>query len=69
MQQAIQDVTEAIRLTPDIPELFLSRGQMREGRGNVEGARADYEKALKIAPENWYHRPHIERRLKGLDEE
>jgi tetratricopeptide (TPR) repeat protein len=42
---AIEDCTKAIELEPTNAVAYLTRGMFRQGKGDVAGANADYEKA------------------------
>ena len=48
---ALQAYDRSIDLKPRVPVVYLHRGLLRERRGNVEGARADFAKALSIDPD------------------
>ncbi len=46
------DCTEAIRLSPDDPRLYLERGTALSGLQRHEEAVADYDRAIELDPEN-----------------
>src|SRR5262249_5951403 len=37
--------TEAIRLKPDLPQAFTNRGTARQAKGDLDGARHDFDEA------------------------
>ena len=47
---AIEDFTEAIRLSPNEPEIYSNRGLARARTGDFQGALADYNQAIRIEP-------------------
>jgi tetratricopeptide (TPR) repeat protein len=47
---AMDNVNQALGIDPDHPEALLERGILRHAEGNLEGARADWEKAAQVAP-------------------
>jgi tetratricopeptide (TPR) repeat protein len=51
-EQAIADYDEAIRLGPQRAFLFLERGTVRSRKVDYDGARMDYEQAIKLDPNN-----------------
>jgi hypothetical protein len=48
----IADYDRAIDLAPNCAEYYVARGVAREGKGDLDGARADYIQACNLAPEN-----------------
>lgn len=61
------DFSEAIRLVPRLPLPYLDRGAARLAAGNREGARADAQRALDLAPDGWVQRPRAEALLKETE--
>lgn len=57
------DLTEALRLAPELGDAWLLRGMARLDRGDNPGAAADIERALAIAPPDSTARPQMERLL------
>jgi len=47
---AIEDFSEAIRLSPNEPDIYTNRGLARASQGDFQGAIADYNKAIRINP-------------------
>jgi tetratricopeptide (TPR) repeat protein len=47
----IKDYTEAIRLSPDFAEAYARRGANRDVQGDLEGALADCDAAIRIRPD------------------
>ena len=45
------DVMAALKLAPDNPDGLLERGILRRLKGNDAGARADWLRAARLAPE------------------
>ena len=45
------DITEAFALDPDNPDALLERGIIRQRRGDLAGARTDWEHAADLAPD------------------
>ncbi|WP_431305278.1 tetratricopeptide repeat protein [Sediminicoccus sp. BL-A-41-H5] len=52
VDQAFVAVERALVLTPDNPEALLERGILRQLRGDVTGARNDWQRAIQIAPDS-----------------
>jgi len=52
LDEAASDIEEAIAIAGHRPALLLFRGSVREARGDLEGAAADYDQALLIEPDN-----------------
>jgi tetratricopeptide (TPR) repeat protein len=50
-QYALDDLSEAIELQPDEPELYIQRGELNVDLGNVRDAFQDFERALKLDPD------------------
>lgn len=48
---AAQDVASALRLKPEFPDALIERGLIRKARGDITGARADWQRVLEIAVE------------------
>jgi tetratricopeptide (TPR) repeat protein len=44
----LADFTEAIRLKPDYADTFYNRGVVRREKGDLDGARADFQKCLQL---------------------
>ena len=51
-EEAIADCTEAIRLDPDEPRLYLERGDARSALGRYKEAIVDYDRAIQLDPDN-----------------
>jgi TolB-like protein/cytochrome c-type biogenesis protein CcmH/NrfG len=52
-RQALAAAEKAVALAPDMPDGYLARGFIREGdQWDWSGARADYERALSLGPED-----------------
>ena len=51
-EEAIADCTEAIRLDPDVPQIYLERGDARAGLGSHEEAIEDYDRAIRLDPDD-----------------
>jgi tetratricopeptide (TPR) repeat protein len=51
-QEALEGLDRAADLQPDYGYRYASRAWMRQALGDVEGARADYEKAIALDPED-----------------
>jgi serine/threonine-protein kinase len=49
-QAGLRDADQAIRLNPERPEGFFSRGRCRKALGQVAQAKADYTRAIELAP-------------------
>ncbi|MDX1710793.1 MAG: tetratricopeptide repeat protein [Rhodovibrionaceae bacterium] len=49
---ALDNVNQALGIDPDNPEALLERGILRHAEGDNEGARADWEKAVRVAPKS-----------------
>jgi tetratricopeptide (TPR) repeat protein len=47
---AIEGYNEAIRLKPDYPYAYFSRGWARKGKGDLDGAIEDYNEAIRLEP-------------------
>lgn len=47
---ALQDVEQALKLTPDAPAGLLERGNIRAMTGDLAGAKADWLRVEKLAP-------------------
>lgn len=45
-----EDIAEAIRLAPKVPEAYLERGIIRRLGNDVAGARADWQKTMALGP-------------------
>ena len=45
-EKALKDLEEAVRLNPDLPDVYTLRGVAREGAFDQPGAEADLRKAL-----------------------
>ena len=52
MDQAATAVDRALELAPDNAEALLERGIIRQLRGDVRGARADWERTIEVAPDS-----------------
>jgi len=50
--KAIELIEPGLAIAPDDPDLLTSRGAAREQLGDKPGARADAEKAVRVAPRN-----------------
>lgn len=57
------DLTDALRLAPELGDAWFLRGMVRLDRGDGPGAAADIERALAIAPLDSPARPQMERLL------
>jgi regulator of sirC expression with transglutaminase-like and TPR domain len=49
---AREAIARALALTPDNAEALLERGILRQLRGDEAGARADWQRAMELAPES-----------------
>ena len=49
-EEALRDVQHALSLDADFPEALLERGILRQLRGDEAGARADWQRAIRLAP-------------------
>ncbi len=47
-ERAIEDLTEALRLDPDLPLAYRRRGELRGELGEYEAAIADFRRALSL---------------------
>jgi tetratricopeptide (TPR) repeat protein len=69
--RAIADYSQALRIDGDFTGAYAGRGLAYEGKGEVEKAKADYRKALAVAPKHddgqWAHEM-ASARLKALGE-
>ena len=45
-------MARALSLAPDNAEALLERGALRRAKGDVRGARADWERAARLAPDS-----------------
>ena len=52
LDRAQNDIDRAIAIDPDNPEALLERGIVRERRGNRDGARADWERAIALSADS-----------------
>jgi tetratricopeptide (TPR) repeat protein len=52
VDQASTAVDQALRLAPENAEALLERGIIRQLRGDVRGARADWERTIEVAPDS-----------------
>ena len=52
LEETIADCTEAIRLAPDTPRLYLERAGARSRLDRYEEAVADYDRAIRIDPDH-----------------
>jgi tetratricopeptide (TPR) repeat protein len=50
--EAREAVDRALELDPDHPEGLLERGILRQAAGDAEGARADWQRLLAVAPDS-----------------
>ena len=50
---AITDFSEAIRLEPDFPDIYLRRGLAYRHKGKFDRAMDDYDKAIALEPDNF----------------
>src|SRR6202140_224588 len=50
IDEAAADFTSATTLAPDDPEGWINLGMMRQTRGDLDGAIADYDKAIALDP-------------------
>jgi len=48
--EALRELDEALKLAPDMAEACYQKGQIYEGTGKIDMAKASYEKALQIRP-------------------
>ena len=65
------DYDEAIRLNPDLAEIYYNRGNSKSGLGRHEEAIADYDEAIRLNPdfaETYYNRGLINFLLNRMDE-
>ena len=62
-------MSQAIQLKPDEPLYYEWRGEMYSLSGHPGKARADYRKALKVAPKDWPHRLRVGELLRKLGDE
>lgn len=53
--EALEALNQAIALAPDDPTAYATRGHYNFWMGNYDQARADYEQALKLAPDTSLH--------------
>lgn len=51
---AQQDFAKALELTPQVPDLWLSRGEFYESIGNDQAAIEDYQQTLERDPESYF---------------
>ncbi len=47
-EQALTDLDEAIRLSPDYAVAYRDRGLAHKAQGNLIAARADWERAIEL---------------------
>ena len=52
LPEAIADMKEAVRCAPNAPRWFVRLGEMAARAGELEVARASYESALRLSPED-----------------
>ena len=52
MEPARAAIERALALVPDNAEALLERGILRQLRGDDAGARADWERAVEVAPDS-----------------
>ena len=53
LDKALGDCTAALKLSNGSPEMFASRGLVRYRMGDLDGAIADYDSALKLNNAPW----------------
>lgn len=49
---AYEEITKAIGIDPNNPDIYITRGDISDGKGNIGIALDDYDKAVSVAPEN-----------------
>ena len=54
VSEAIKDLDKAADLQPDYGYRFAARGWMKQSAGDVNGAIADYKKAIELDPTDVY---------------
>jgi tetratricopeptide (TPR) repeat protein len=47
---ALADCDQALKLTPDNVEAHINRGAVRQARGDLDGALADFNRAIALDP-------------------
>jgi tetratricopeptide (TPR) repeat protein len=52
LEQAQDDIDHALALNADDPEALLERGILRQRRNDPRGARSDWERAMRMAPDS-----------------
>ncbi|WP_425616580.1 tetratricopeptide repeat protein [Anatilimnocola sp. NA78] len=65
---AIESFDETLRLNPECLEALLGLATAREGLGDLSSAATDYERVLKVDPENVHSRKRLVLLLLELDE-
>jgi tetratricopeptide (TPR) repeat protein len=50
---ALADYSEAIRLNPTLPTVFVARGTLYAQRANGAAALSDFNEAIHLDPQNW----------------
>ena len=65
--KAIADSETAMKAHPGSAEPWGVRGMAKANKGDKKGAKADYEKALQLAPREWNHRALMEKLLKEVE--
>lgn len=60
---AIADYSRALELRPDLADTWVDRGLLRAVSGDTDGARQDFESALRVAPPDWPRRRKAEEYL------
>ncbi len=49
---AYEEITKAIEIDPNNPEIYITRGDISDGKGNIGIALDDYDKAVSVGPKN-----------------
>ena len=63
---AINDYTKALEINPRFIEAYVNRGETCLAMDDLEGARADFQKALQLSPPGWPYRAKLEAYSKKL---
>lgn len=66
LDEGLTDLNESIRIDPYDPYPYWNRGEIYRYKGDAVSAKADYERALALGPQE-QHKPQIEAALRSLD--
>jgi tetratricopeptide (TPR) repeat protein len=60
---ARRDFSKAVEYEPQNPDAWFQRAQANQALGDVAAARADFDRAMSLAPPDWTTRPDVARFL------